>query len=71
MSGVGWTVAQFAEYWDVSCKAVYDWIKAGQLEVLRPSRRTIRITQEQRDAFEARAKRTPVGANSPKGTKKA
>ncbi len=46
-----WTVAEVAEYFQVSDRTVYRWLKAGLLPVLRLGRGTTRIRQQDLDAF--------------------
>jgi excisionase family DNA binding protein len=46
-----WTVAEVAEYFQVSDRTVYRWLKADLLPVIRLSPGTTRIRQQDLDAF--------------------
>lgn len=46
-----WTVAEVAEYFQVSDRTVYRWLKARMLPVLRLGPGTTRIRQQDLDAF--------------------
>ncbi len=46
-----WTVAEVAEYFQVSDRTIYRWLKADLLPVIRLSPGTTRIRQQDLDAF--------------------
>ena len=46
-----WTIAEVAEYFQVSDRTVYRWLKAGLLPVLRLGPGTTRIRPQDLDAF--------------------